>query len=156
MKMTATDFMAPDAKVHRRRSRRRRAPTLVMKMPKAGPVLASACNVQLGIGRWSSSNLVTLRLAFVCKCMRIGFPISAIELNNPNGIWPGVQASNVYIHSVWIGARYVKRLDATNFAEFMLSHAGIEAIRGDCFFALKKLEPGLRNDEVQKACHAAH
>jgi hypothetical protein len=38
----------PNAQVNRRRSRRRRAPTLANKMAKPWPVLASALNRQLG------------------------------------------------------------------------------------------------------------
>jgi hypothetical protein len=66
-----------------------------------------------------------------------------------------VETTHIDTVTVGIRARHIERLDAANFAEKMPGNAGVESIRRQLLFALKKLKGSFRHDQVEKTALGA-
>jgi len=64
----------------------------------------------------------------MCQRSSVDFPILAVKFDDFDFLRMGFQAAQIYIDAVGVRAWNVKRFDATNTAEFMFGHAGIERV----------------------------
>ena len=84
-------------------------------------------------------------------------PIAAIEsVRLESGEIDAVEATDVDIDLIRIGARNVERMDAAGGAEGMARRAGVEPVSGQRILAADEFERVGRDDEMQKAFLAAH
>jgi len=68
------------------------------------------------------------------QCVGMLLPILAVKRSNFGVFWKRIQAANVNGKTIWIGTRYIKRLDAAVLAEKMFSDTGVEGVGGKTVF----------------------
>jgi hypothetical protein len=84
------------------------------------------------------------------------FPMAPIKRNDSHGERRFDKTSHVDIDTVWIRARGVKRLDATDTTEGVLRNTGVERVRRDVIGPTNEMKRRLRHDQVKKATHRAN
>ena len=74
---------------------------------------------------------------FVGKSMGVVFPVLPVKIDYFDGFGRSIQALEIDIDTIWVGAWDVIGLDATNPAENMGCCHRVKTI-GDCFFLAAK------------------
>ncbi len=88
-------------------------------------------------------------LAFVGQGVGVLFPVLPVEVDYGYGFWLFIQAAQVDVHAIRVGAGDVKRLDATNTAKGMFGHATVKGVSLQLLLATQQSEVLLWHDQVQ-------
>src|SRR5262245_53775995 len=90
------------------------------------------------------------------QLLSVRLPVLSVERFDDERLRLGIQAPNIHIVAVGIGAGDVERFDAARPAEFVLCNAGVELIRSDVLFALQQFELRLGDNQMKVTGLRAH
>ena len=74
-------------------------------------------------------------MAFMGKSVGMLFPMLSVKFNNIHCAGLRIETAYIYIHSVWVGARNVKRFYSASGAEVMLGYSGVECVGCEIVFS---------------------